>query len=207
MAGETPSESTPSQIEGVTLAVYRAEYANADIFCQRVQDFISEAGIPALNELRNAGYHLMLSLDDHGAVAKPGELSRAINHAKRACYEAGEAGVLMALDQIRAFKEDFRGVRVSQVIPNFVELMAAAERARESILANRTSGEDRGNDYQLRISAFNELRETCRTLEAAKDECVVLADTARIDGRRFVTNVLLGLFGIAVTIALAIIFG
>ena len=204
MTGKTPSGDTPSQIEGVTIEVFRAEYAKADKFCQQVQDYINEAGIPALNELRNAGHHLLKSLDDNGEVANPAELMRAINHAKRACYEAGEAGVLMALKDIKHFREDFPRIQIGEVVDDYVEMMAATEKAREAVLQVRTDDEDRSNDYQLRMDAFEELRDISRKLEAARPECIVLAERARVDGRRFVTTTVLTILGIAVAAAVTI---
>lgn len=203
MTGETPSGDIPSSIEGATIASFREEYGKADKFCQQVQDYISEAGIPALNELRNAGHHLLKAIDDNGALAKPQQLVRAINHAKRACYEAGEAGVLVALDSIRLFREEFRGVQVSKVIPDYIAMMAEAEKAREAVLAVRTDDEDRSNDYRLRMDAFAILRDIDRKLEAARPECLVLAGEVVTDSRRFLLNILLTLLGIAVAVALA----
>jgi uncharacterized protein YeeX (DUF496 family) len=188
MTGVTPSEDTPSD-NGISLAAFRIEYAKADKFCQQVQDYISQAGIPALNELRNAGHHLLKSLDDKGIVVRPGELTRAHNHAKRACYEAGEAGVLMALDNIRAFREEFRTVLVTTILPDYVNMMAETEQAREAVLAVRTDDEDRSNDYQLRIDAFETLRKIDRKLDAARPECVTLLDGATTDSRRFLLNI------------------
>lgn len=191
-SGFEPTTSNP------TIKQYRAEYAKADIFCQKVQDFIREAGIPAMNELRNAGHHFLKSVDDNGKMINPNELTRAINHAKRACYEAGEAGILIALDEIHAFKEDFRGIRISQAVPGFVEMMAKASEARDTITQSRANEEDKTRDHQARMDAFDELRGICRILEAARDECQALVSEAVTASRRFY-------IGLVVTIALAVI--
>lgn len=196
MVGATGSEVTTST--ELTIADFRAEYAQADIFCQKVQDFIREAGIPAMNELRNAGHHLLKSLDDSGNVSNQAELIRAVNHAKRACYEAGEAGILIALDEIHAFKEEFRGIRIGEAVPSYVAMMSEAQKARETILDSRTNGEDRSGDHKVRMEAFETLRDICRTLDVARPECQAVARSAVQDGRRFV-------IGLTITIALAFV--
>src|SRR4051812_29661413 len=82
-SGESTS---PTEVKILNLSQFRAAYDKADNFCKEVQSFAAEAGIPAMNELRYAGHHLIVSVDDDGRVVDPDQLARATNHAKRACY-------------------------------------------------------------------------------------------------------------------------
>lgn len=70
----------------------RRLYETADGFAREVGEFRSEVPIPAHNELRYAGHHLLQSLDNDGTVADEDQLRKARNHCERAMYEAAEAG-------------------------------------------------------------------------------------------------------------------
>jgi uncharacterized protein YeeX (DUF496 family) len=199
MNGEINSKAIRLSVEP-TVEQFRIEYAKADQFCQRVQDFVSEAGIPAINELRNAGHHFLKSIDNDGTLVNATELVSAINHTKRACYEAGEAGILVALDHVRTFREDFRTVQLTGILPDYLEMMQRCEQARQAMLAVRTDDEDRSNDYELRMTAFATLQDICQKLDVARLEAVKLVRKEQIDNQKFILTVLLSILGIAVAI-------
>lgn len=172
------STSPSKSVISVTLSQFRTEYLKADEFCQEVQSFWDEAGIPALNELRNAGKHFLCSLDDIGAVTEESELIAAINHARRAAYEAYEAGILFALEIIAKFKEDYETIPVEGAVPDYTGLLKKANAAKKSIEAGRQNGFDRTSDHTARMAAFRELRECAETLEIAREEMNKKVDAA-----------------------------
>jgi len=59
-ASQKPISSTLSKTVAELFAALREEYDLADAFDKEVQSFVDEAGIPAINELRYAGYHLLM---------------------------------------------------------------------------------------------------------------------------------------------------
>lgn len=64
---------------------YQDEYERADELAAEVNLFQNAASIPAHNELRNAGKHLLDALDvGEGRVADAEALTSAINHCRRA---------------------------------------------------------------------------------------------------------------------------
>lgn len=185
--------------EAPTIAEYREEYAKADKFCREVQDFNLEAAIPAMTELRNAGHHFLVALNDDGELKKPKELTRGINHCKRACYEAGEAGIVYILGEIRSFQNNFIQVSITEIIPDYIELLAECEKAREMVVNNnRINDEDKTNDYQLRMDAYNTVKDIYRKLDAAKEELVKSIESKRSSSRRFIISTLIALLGIIV---------
>ncbi len=163
----------------VTLSQFRAEYQKADDFCQEVTSFVDEAGIPALNELRNAGHHLLRALDDDGKVIEMDDLLAARNHARRASYEACEAGNLFALGIIAKFKEDYATIPVDGTVPDYTGLLKKAKTAQKSVEQGRQNGFDRADDHTIRIAAFRELRECAETLELAREEMNKKSDPGR----------------------------
>jgi hypothetical protein len=162
----SPSKS----VNTVTLFQFRAEYKTADDFCQEVTSFIDEAGIPALNELRNAGHHFLCALDDSGNIADMNDLIAARNHARRAAYEAYEAGILFALGIIAKFKEDYSKTPVDGTVPSYTDLLKTAKAAQKSVEQGRQNGFDRTGDHSVRMSAFRELRACAETLSFAREE-------------------------------------
>jgi hypothetical protein len=197
-SAKSPSPSKSVII--VTLSQFRAEYQKADDFCQEVTSFVDEAGIPALNELRNAGHHLLRALDDGGNVIEMDDLIAARNHARRASYEACEAGNLFALGIIAKFKEDYATIPVDGTVPDYTGLLKKAKAAQKSVEQGRQNGFDRADDHTVRIDAFRKLRECAETLELAREEMNKKIDPASVARK----TLWIAIFGIIVAIAIAI---
>lgn len=188
MQSSSPSKlsALPTKPGQGQLAEYRAAYERADAFCKEVQAFVDQAGIPAINELRYAGHHLLYALDDTGSIADPHNLTKAHNHVQRACYEAGEAGILFALDRIRVFKEDYRKVSVAPVIPHYNSILEQAQSAKRKIVAARLQGTDRTSDHSELIEIFRNLSAHCNSLELSRSEMNKVIDKETRDLRRFI---------------------
>lgn len=193
-SGESTS---PTEVKIQNLSQFRAAYDKADSFCKEVQSFASEAGIPAMNELRYAGHHLIVSVDDDGRVTDHDQLARATNHAKRACYEAGEAGVLIALDRINTFKNDYKTVSVSGVIKNYVDVLQAAEAAKQRVVLGRDHTADGADDHIAYMEHFRALVPHCHSLDIAREELNKLIIEQGRTTRRWVIGIGIAvLFGI-----------
>lgn len=108
-------------------AMLRQEYDLADRTAKKVQSFASMAGVPAINELRYVAHHLINAVNPaHSEVETDKELQRAINHCKRAVYEASEAGIMFAFDRIAKFRDDYRKVIISSIVTDWSEILAFA---------------------------------------------------------------------------------
>ena len=77
-----------------------ARYAQANGLAKSVSLASREAVIPAHNELRNAGYHLLHAIDGSGCAVDDEQIDKAIAHCDRAIYDAAEAGVIITLDAL-----------------------------------------------------------------------------------------------------------
>lgn len=64
-----------------------ALYETADRFVREVGTFREDAVIPALNELRYAGHHVVQSIDAGGMVRDASQIRKARGHCERALYE------------------------------------------------------------------------------------------------------------------------
>ena len=74
--------------------------------------------IPAVNELRYAGYHISVYVQE---PVKTDEIQKACGHCKRATCDAYEAGILYCWQEYRTFQNDYRNCVVTEIIPDYLE--------------------------------------------------------------------------------------
>lgn len=164
------STLTSETHEGVPELIDRLkqEHATADALCKHVQAFRKQAGIPAINELRYAGYHVTLALPEPGSDFDQSHLLKAISHAQRATYEAAEAGILTCLDHVELFKQDYRLVPITDVLPDWVSISELASEAQTRLRSNRQTGSDRQLDHRVHKDLFDRLVAAVGRLDAAR---------------------------------------
>lgn len=149
-----------------------------------------------MNEMRYAGHHLLGALDDDGRIIEAAELIRATNHAKRACYEAGEAGILTALDQINTFKQDYKRTVVSSIIRNYGDIISDATHAQDRVKKERDHASPDGTDFEDFVVHFRKLRDHCRILDLSRDELNKLALNERKVAQRWLIGICIAAVGI-----------
>lgn len=175
MKNSLESAELASSTNGLAITIYsiadfRTEYLKADVFCQEVQGFLNLAGVPAVNELRNAGKHLLSSLGDDGQIISQVELGAGIGHSRKACYEAYEAGILVALEIIQKFREDYSTTTIGSTVSNYPNILQRAHNAQKSVEQGRHPEFDRTIDHTRRMEAFRELRECAELLMVGREE-------------------------------------
>lgn len=177
----------------------RQEYDLADRTAKKVQKFVRLAGVPAINELCYVAHHLVNAVVPATAdVDTEKELQRAINHCKRATYEASEAGILFAFDRIAEFKEDYRSVVISSVVQDWSEILALCETVTRRIAETREAGEDKTPDHTDFEKLFDQLVAVCNRLDKARDDMNKLVGKERREARRFILMVVLTILGVVV---------
>ena len=147
-----------------------SEYDHADELCKKVQLFRQEAGIPAINEIRYAGYHLRKSLDPKGQVSDTDQIRTARGHAQRASYEAAEAGIVLALKVINLFKEDYKKVIVTGDVKDYIAILSKCDEAQKRLGVKRESGDGQQLDHVKHRELFEFLSQAADTLHAARPE-------------------------------------
>ena len=138
----------------------RQLYETADSFAREVGELRSEVSIPAHNELRYAGHHLLQSLNDEGTVIDEDLLKKVKNHCERAMYEAAEAGIMHELEVIQEFRQAYKTIVIGDVVPDYQERIVKAKSAQKLLIkgrANRVSVEVHVSQY---MEIFRELGET-----------------------------------------------
>lgn len=151
-------------------------YETADRFTREVAQFRSAVAVPANNELRYAGHHLLQALDGQEQISKPDELRKAKNHCERAMYDAAEAGILYAIDEIARFQDDYRDVVVSRVVRDYPSVRALAIGAQATLAqgrGHRASAQQQTTEY---MELFRQLRDAVRVLDGSRDDLNALSD-------------------------------
>lgn len=200
------SKASSSRTEGTDEALrqYRHLYQTADQFAREVAEFRQAVSIPAHNELRYAGHHLLQALGESGTVADEEQLRRACSHCERAMYEAAEAGIISVLQSIAQFQRDYKDLVVAEVVPTYRDCKAAARKAQGLLIRGRSKGVVATETTAEYMHAFRELRGASDLLEDARDDLNAKLRDQKRDARRFFVTTVVGLLGVAATVALIV---
>lgn len=183
------------------------EYEIADKLTKEVEEFRDEAGLPPINELRYCGYHTLnfvhdLVIDERETLQ---ELRSAIGHARRAAYEAGEAGILSALTIIAVFQDQYSGVVVSDVVKEWTKILQRCDEIRDQVTEARQTGQDRTNDHAAYMKLFAELSSYCKTLKYSRDELNKKIIDRQKSSKNLMLTTLITLFGILLTVVFGVL--
>ena len=179
-------------------------YETADRFAREVGEFRAEVPIPAHNELRYAGHHLLQSLNDEGQVADQEQLRKAKSHCERAMYEAAEAGIMQVLEETEEFRQTYKKLDVSDVVPDFRERILKARRAQKLIVRGRADRESAEQHTSQYMEAFRDLSDSLDVLDASRDGLNAKWEEQDARRRRDVRNTLLAVLGIVVGLLVSV---
>ena len=88
------------------------------------ENISGEVAIPAINELRYAGFHILRGLSATDPDVKGKEFLKAKDHCERAAYDAAAAGLVVVAESIRMFQLQYRDIAISGVVHNIAEIRA-----------------------------------------------------------------------------------
>ena len=183
----------------VTIERYREEYDEADKFSRKVANYINEVAIPANNQLRYAGHHLLLALGDDGALCNEDQLRRAIYHCQRAKFEAAESGIVSALDNIELFRYEYRRTVVTDIVPNYIEIKRIARDAGQ-LLEQSREPKDKADFHSALMKMFETVSEAADILDNSRED---VNKKVRTERRTFVMRaggILIGLLSLTLVI-------
>jgi hypothetical protein len=149
-----------------SLADFREVWDKAEARIKRTERLNTKLTIPAVNELRYAGYHLLRAVtytaqsgDDDNAQQS---LHKGILHCRRSTYDAVDAEAMLYLERARKFEDEYRGIVID--LPGF-DYVAVRARVRE---ARDVMGEAR-KVWESRDQYHQKMMEHCDVLKAAAD--------------------------------------
>ena len=136
-----------------------------------VENLNLELSIPAINELRYAGYHITQFIASETPEAANEEFGKAEKHCKRAIYDAAEAGVTYQLEMIKIFQTDFRTLSIRKTISNYNEIRKQIKAASTLILTPRGKV-DRSAYYEECAKHLETLQVAHEELESYRDDLI-----------------------------------
>ena len=162
-------------IQGLTRLYQEAE----EILKEIERDTQEGIVVPAVNELRYAGYHLLQALNLDSSEERAIQITKAENHAKRAIYDAVEVGVLEKMGAVKRFKNDYRVVGIHDIVPGYVDKLSTIRKIQQSL--NEYNMHDRAVHYQECMDSYRLLKDMAELFEDARPEL-----NKRMSGRRTV---------------------
>ena len=151
-------------------------FSDAEKAIKELEDAKGELTVPAVNQLRYTGNHLVRYLSD---PSNKDELKDAEKHCKRATYDAYEAVMLYYMLEYNKFRDDYRMVQITEVIPDYSEITAAVEEARFFFRDNNES-KTRGDHYRDGKQYLLKIKEHVNKLNANRGELNKLIRSTRI---------------------------
>lgn len=176
---------------------WRALFSRAEQRIKEIEHKNEGLDIPAINELRYAGFHLLEVLKQ-GNCSNPIERQKVTAHIKRAVYDASEALIGIQLNEILKFQDDYRLVVVADVIPEYQQLMQSAEAARELVRGPHKGHDNRDGYYEDALKHVDELKRVNQILRVGREELNKRLALERRTSRRWA-------IGVAVSIIAAIL--
>lgn len=144
-------------------------FTEAECAIKEVEDTGGELIVPAVNQLRYTGNHIIRYLINPSGKTAELELADAIKHCKRATYDAYEAAILNQLMEYRKFKDDYRNTKITDVLPGYPEITLIIEKARAFARGNNQS-KTRGEFYQSAREQLRTIIDGVCKLNACRDE-------------------------------------
>ncbi len=179
-----------------TLREISSLYQEAERAIKYVEDFDGVLTVPAVNQLRYAGNHLNRYL----AEVDPDELRDALKHVKRATYDAYEATIVYQLLEYDKFRNDYRLISISKVVPDYVQIQEKIETSRLFVRENDQS-KTRGDNYRNGREHLDQIVCGVRLLNTSREELNKLIVSER---NEFLWKVLAGIGVIATVVGIII---
>lgn len=166
----------------------------------------SELPIPAINQLRYAGYHLARALCEKNSKEIDIQINKAKGHCKRAIYDTHEVGIIYLLEEIKSFgeKDTYFSHFIIEIIPNYPELLVVANKARSFIVKiQENHRNNRDSYYQECAPHYKKLSDIVNTLRASEslidEKAIAYIEKDKKESRRFVITTLLTVLGVMLT--------
>jgi len=168
-------------------------FAEAEAAIKEVELEQAELIIPAVNELRYAGYHISKYINYPEAKD---EIDRAIGHCKRARYDAYEAGIIYYHREFLKFQNDYKTVVITASLPDYLKYCREMNRAIDFI---------KGTDKETKDVHYQQCSEIFKTMVNISKDIVIAREELNKVLKKERAESFMAIFMAAVT-ALALVF-
>jgi DNA repair exonuclease SbcCD ATPase subunit len=165
--------------------------------------------IPSINQLRYAGYHIAEAAQNNSSeVSVNTNIEKAVNHCKRAKYDAHEASSTLVLDRIRLFNERYKKVTETQkIISDYSNILGEVNEVSEKLQETIPSSFSSRDEYYNAVEEGNKrLKAILKKLEESEPAIEALVEEnnylKKKDSRRFAIQIILAIIGAIFSFAL-----
>ncbi len=160
--------------------------------------------IPAVNELRYAGRHILSTYsclyENKNWEVFTEELRKAKSHSKRARYDAYQAGIYFYIDLVKKFRKTYQYIVFSDIIPDYVDDCKKFNDAMSFIGINHHNSD---LDFDGMKLHYENLKSYYEKLYASTDDVNRAMQKRRTESMRFTIGTIIGILAIIVAIIIA----
>ncbi len=153
--------------------------------------------IPSINQLRYAGQHTLASLVANNEKVINDNIYEAKDHCKRAIYDAMEIGIVFLLGNIKSFKEEYRFVTITDIIPDYVKKLQRVEEIKNFIGQASRNKVESFNQVQ---AVFDEIKQIYSEFDISREELNKKYNNYRKNFTLLLIPIFIAIFGILLTI-------
>ncbi len=181
------------EVSAQEIRALRAVYKKAEDAIHSLGIESSGVDTAAINELRYAGNHLLHALDTANKEEASDQMERATRHCERALYDAYDGAIYYQLDQFRVFREDYRMVVITDLVPDYISIVERMNAARKTLEDARMNTADRGAYYEQAEQQYSSMAADMERLAAARDELNKKVQEKSAGNRRWLAMTLIAL--------------
>lgn len=152
------------------IARIRDLFQDAERQIKKAEEISGDLAVPAVNELRYAGCHLLEALSSDTPHLATEQVARARRHCQRAIFDASDASIIYLLEGVRAFQDDYRRLVISDVIADYTDIKKTISDTRHKIEKARDDNERRESYYLEAISLVEQLKGIGDRLDDSREE-------------------------------------
>lgn len=148
-------------------------FALAEQKIKQIEHVSGRLKIPSVNQLRYAGKHVLDAMqEDVETELYQRSIAGSKDHCQRAIYDAMEIGILHYRAAIELFNKDYRTVKITEILPDYVDRIAEIHAIINEIgtTADRNSTKERADKHEQIQQQFERVQDIARHFEAAREE-------------------------------------
>ena len=146
-------------------------FTKAENFCKSVEVFFSEGVvIPAINELRYCGKHLLDAHLAEDSRETEEQLRRAKAHCERAIYDAAEVAALLSLKAFSDFQSRYRKILIGDVIGDEYNTICKDFHQLRTMTREPAADEDKEQKYTELMQVAQKGMDHLTMLESQEEE-------------------------------------
>jgi hypothetical protein len=145
-------------------------FSKAESICKKVETGLGEGVIiPAINQLRYAGQHLVEACVLNEPSGQAAEITKAQGHCKRAIYDASEASVLITKKQFENYREEFKEIVIGDVVKDY-SLHLVAHGNLKKVIGEKRAGVSKEEHYENIYALSQKMVIALDDMEAHEEE-------------------------------------